>query len=97
MGNHLAWRLKASHHIWYFVGITHNSIIEAYNLGYTEPDPRDDLSGKDVARKALILARKCGAVNVEIDDILVEPLFHSSLKNLSVSDFIEVNLRFEMM
>ena len=35
-------------------------VLEAYNLGYTEPDPRDDLSGVDVARKALILARTCG-------------------------------------
>jgi homoserine dehydrogenase len=32
----------------------------AKSLGYTEPDPRDDLSGMDVARKALILARLLG-------------------------------------
>ena len=36
------------------------AVREAWELGYTEPDPRDDLSGKDVARKALILARTLG-------------------------------------
>ena len=35
---------------------------EAVRLGYTEPDPRDDLGGLDVARKALILARLTGSV-----------------------------------
>ena len=35
-------------------------VTEARGLGYTEPDPRDDLSGLDVARKALILGRMLG-------------------------------------
>jgi len=41
--------------------------------GYTEPDPRDDLSGTDVARKALILGRLLGFAG-ELDDIEVESL-----------------------
>ena len=50
---------------------------------YTEPDPRDDLSGMDVARKSLILARECGW-NFELEDIKVESLM--SLKAEMASD-----------
>ena len=56
------------------------AVRRAFDLGYTEPDPRDDLSGADVARKALILARTLGR-RAEMGEIALEPLFPPGLRH----------------
>ena len=56
-------------------------------LGYTEPDPRDDLSGADVGRKALILGRLLGFTG-EPDDVRVESLVPESLRALGRDAFV---------
>jgi aspartokinase/homoserine dehydrogenase 1 len=45
-------------------------VRKAKEIGYTEPDPREDLSGTDVGRKILILARECGA-QLEFSDVTI--------------------------
>jgi bifunctional aspartokinase / homoserine dehydrogenase 1 len=64
------------------------AVRKAWELGYTEPDPRDDLSGKDVARKALILARTLG-YRAEPDEIKLEPLFHDDGGHSDARAFVE--------
>jgi len=56
-------------------------VREAHALGYTEPDPRDDLSGLDVARKLVILAREAGWP-LSLEDVVVESLVPDSLAAL---------------
>jgi homoserine dehydrogenase len=62
-------------------------VREAHQLGYTEPDPRDDLGGVDVARKALILARGLGW-SLELADVQITGLYPASMDSLSVADFL---------
>ena len=63
------------------------AVRSAWKLGYTEPDPRDDLSGMDVARKALILARTLGRRS-EISEIDLEPLFPKELSDDDPATFV---------
>ena len=62
-------------------------LLEAKNLGFTEPDPRDDLSGQDVARKIVILAREIG-IKIDIKDVEIENLVPEYLQKVSVTDFL---------
>ena len=48
-------------------------VADAHRMGFTEPDPRDDLSGTDVARKLLILARQIG-LTMDLDEVQVDSL-----------------------
>ena len=64
------------------------AVKEAYDRGYTEPDPRDDLSGEDVARKFLTLSR-CIGVKIERSDVVVENLVPESLQDASIDEFWE--------
>jgi len=63
------------------------SVVKAKQLGFTEPDPRDDLSGMDIARKALILAR-CMGIKMDLDDIEIESLYPKEMESLSIQEFM---------
>jgi homoserine dehydrogenase len=73
-------------------------VREARSLGYTEPDPRIDLSGQDVKRKLLILARNAGydleENRVQVESLVPEALANASLEELdSRLDVLDVPLR----
>ena len=66
-----------------------SSIVRAAKeSGYTEPDPRDDLSGMDVARKLTILAREMG-LPLRIGDFPVQDLVPEPLKHVSADEFLD--------
>jgi len=80
---------------WRFDGTKPFSTLvrEARELGFTEPDPRDDLSGMDIVRKTVILAREVGH-SIELEDIPVRSLVPDALEDVSLDEFMS---RLEMM
>jgi aspartokinase/homoserine dehydrogenase 1 len=76
-------------------GVPFSAAVEkAMQLGFTEPDPRDDLSGMDVARKLLIIAREVG-LELELDDIEIEPVIENGFA--SDADSSELISRLETL
>jgi len=70
-------------------GVTFSAAVrEAWQRGYTEPDPREDLAGSDVARKALILTRRIG-YELELSQVPVECLFPAEMADLSIEAFMD--------
>ncbi|KAJ1649685.1 Homoserine dehydrogenase [Dispira simplex] len=67
-------------------GRTFSEIVQvAKSLGYTEPDPRDDLNGMDVARKVVILARVAG-LQISLNDLQVENIVPTELRSVATAD-----------
>ncbi|WP_462173689.1 bifunctional aspartate kinase/homoserine dehydrogenase II [Pseudoalteromonas xiamenensis] len=62
-------------------------VLEAQALGFTEPDPREDLSGRDMQRKLLILARDLG-LSLNLDDIELSPLMPEVLAHGDWNTFL---------
>jgi aspartokinase/homoserine dehydrogenase 1 len=69
-------------------------LSEAHELGFTEPDPRDDLSGEDVARKLLIVARHLG-LKLDMKDVRFENLVPPSMRTKTFS--VDMLSRFTRM
>ncbi len=69
-------------------GTSFSSVVKTANeKGFTEPDPRDDLNGMDVARKILILSREVG-YDIELADVQIENILPKAcLEAKSVDDF----------
>mmetsp|Transcript_9342 Transcript_9342/g.23807 ORF Transcript_9342/g.23807 Transcript_9342/m.23807 type:complete len:369 (-) Transcript_9342:249-1355(-) len=59
-------------------------VAGAKSKGYTEPDPRDDMTGMDVARKVVTLARECG-LHVELEDVAVQNLVPEPLRGVETA------------
>jgi len=63
-------------------------LLQAKDMGYTEPDPREDLSGRDVQRKLLILAREVG-LTLDLDDIELTPMMPLELAQGDWQSFLD--------
>lgn len=61
------------------------AVIKAKDKGFTEPDPRDDLSGMDIARKVLIIAREAGLA-LELEDVQIDSLLTQELEDCKNTD-----------
>ncbi|MEN1728801.1 MAG: bifunctional aspartate kinase/homoserine dehydrogenase I [Pseudomonadota bacterium] len=73
----------------YEAGMSFADLVrEAQQAGYTEPDPRDDLSGTDVARKLVILGREMG-LDIGLDQVNIESLAPASLDEADVAGFLD--------
>jgi len=72
----------------------------AKEKGYTEPDPRDDLNGLDVARKVVILGRVAG-FKLSLETLPIENIVPEELRSLSLDEFMmklsEYDIQFEHM
>jgi len=69
-------------------------VRDAKQRGYTEPDPRDDLSGMDVARKLIILAREMGQT-LELQDVRIESLVPAGLESGTIDEFLSQLSQFD--
>ncbi|MHB9019630.1 MAG: bifunctional aspartate kinase/homoserine dehydrogenase I [Minisyncoccota bacterium] len=67
-------------------------VAKAKKLGYTEPDPREDLSGQDVGRKLLILAREMG-LEMDLKDVKIESLVPEKLKKIKDVEKFMIELK----
>ncbi len=63
-------------------------LLQAKELGFTEPDPREDLSGRDVQRKLLILAREIG-LSLDLENISLSPMMPEELASGDWQDFLQ--------
>lgn len=61
------------------------AVTKAKEKGFTEPDPRDDLSGMDIARKVLIIARESG-LSLELGDVIIDSLLTPELENCKTTE-----------
>lgn len=69
-------------------GLDYSTAVQsAYSKGYTEPDPREDLNAKDLARKALIMNRVLDG-NLEMHDVKIQSLVPEEMRSLSREDFL---------
>jgi bifunctional aspartokinase / homoserine dehydrogenase 1 len=74
--------------VWHGVERFSAIVRDAMDKGYTEPDPRDDLSGTDVARKLIILGREMG-LRLELSGVALESLVPDDLAACSREEFLE--------